>query len=258
MSFATKRSMNTNTSRVPMAKATVAQSEMRQAALCITGLSFFDDITHASQCPNQRLLAVPIHLASQTVNVNVHYIGVGLDAHAPHLVQNHGASYNAARITAKILQKDKLLGCKLQGQPGSGCLPSQKIELEIEHTKASRLPSRGAVPLQQVPQPGQQLRQGEWLGQVIVAALLETAHPIIHGTPCRKDQNRRKNADVAKAQNQTDPILIGQAQVHNQNVVRGAGRKSLGCFSVWSNVDLVACLRKCLFQKCLDVVLVFN
>src|SRR5258708_8123410 len=160
MSFATKRSINTNTSNVPQAKASVAHKEMRQAALCITGLSFFDDITHASQGSNKRLLAVSINFSTQPVDVNVHYIGIGLNAHAPHLVQDHGAGHDATRVAAEIFQQNKLLRSELQGLSGSRCLPSQKIEFKVEHTKTGGLSPSGAVSFEQIPEASQQFRQG--------------------------------------------------------------------------------------------------
>src|SRR5271165_980621 len=117
MSSATNRWRNRKTSSVPHANASVAQSEMRHAALCITGLSVFDDITHASQSSNQRLLSAPVHLSAQPVNMHIHHVGVRLNSHAPHLVQDHGARHYAARIPAKVFQQNELLRCQLQRLP---------------------------------------------------------------------------------------------------------------------------------------------
>ncbi len=39
---------------VPHANASVAHNEMRQAALCMTGLAVFEDIADTSQGSNQR------------------------------------------------------------------------------------------------------------------------------------------------------------------------------------------------------------
>src|SRR5208337_2976752 len=105
MSPATKLCRKTKTTMVPHAKASVAQSEMRQAALRIAGLPVFEDIAHTSHGPNQRLLPRAVNLAAQPVNMHVNHVGVRLNAHPPHLVQNHRSRDHASRIPAQILQK---------------------------------------------------------------------------------------------------------------------------------------------------------
>src|ERR1700739_704947 len=104
MSLATKRCRNTNTISVPQAKASVAQSEMRHAALCITVLAFFEDIAPSSQSANQRLLLFPIHLSAQPIDMHIHDVGIRLDAHSPNLVQNIGARYTLSGIPAQVFQ----------------------------------------------------------------------------------------------------------------------------------------------------------
>src|ERR1039458_786801 len=105
------------TSIVPQAKASVAHSEMCHAADRITGLTVLENIAHTSQRSNQRLLSLAIHLAAQAIDVNIHDVGIRLDAHAPDLVKNHGARDHAAGIATKILQQDELLGRELQDMP---------------------------------------------------------------------------------------------------------------------------------------------
>ena len=94
---------------VPQAKASVAQSEMRHAALRITGLSVIEDIPHASQGSNQWLLPAAIDFAAQTIDMDIDNVRVGLNPHAPDLIENHRAGDDPARIAAKILEQNKLL-----------------------------------------------------------------------------------------------------------------------------------------------------
>jgi hypothetical protein len=89
---------------VPKAKARVAQKEIRHAALRNFALPVFEDIAHTSQRSNQRLLSNAIHLSAQAVDVNIHNVRIGMNPHAPDLIENHGAGYNPAGVAAKILQ----------------------------------------------------------------------------------------------------------------------------------------------------------
>src|ERR1019366_5128631 len=113
MSLATKRCRKTNTISVPHAKASVAHSEMRHAALCITGLAVFEDITHSTERPNHWMLAFAVHLPAQAVNVHIYDVGIGLNAHAPHLLENHRTCYDAPCVPAQVFQQHKFLGCEL-------------------------------------------------------------------------------------------------------------------------------------------------
>src|SRR3569623_1384280 len=122
MSLATKRSRKMNTMMVPHMKASVAHSEIRQAALRTGGLPVLEDIAHSSQSPDQRRLAVAVHLAAKPIDVDIHHVGIGLNAHAPHLVKDHGASDNPAGVAAQVFKKDELLRSELQWLARSACL----------------------------------------------------------------------------------------------------------------------------------------
>src|SRR5579863_1442308 len=146
---------------VPQAKASVAHSEMRHAALRIGGLSVFEDIAHTSQGSNQRLQSPSIHLAAKAINMHIDHVGIGLDAHSPDLIENHGASDNAAGVAAEVLEEDKLLRRELEDFAGAGGLAAKQVELEIENAKTRRLMGWGAVAADEVAQPGEKLGERE-------------------------------------------------------------------------------------------------
>src|ERR1035438_1311241 len=135
MSLATKRCRKTNTISVPHAKASVAHSEMRHAALCITGLAVFEDIPYSSQRANQRLLLLAVPLPAQPVDMHVNHVRIRLDAHAPYLVQNHGSGHHPSGVPAQVLQQNKLLRSQLQHLARARSFPSQQIQLQVEHSE---------------------------------------------------------------------------------------------------------------------------
>ena len=108
---------------VPQANASVAQSEMRHAALCSIVLPISENIADTSKSSNERPMPLSIHLSAQAVDVDIHDIGVRLDSHTPYLVENHGSSHDAAGVSAKILQKHKLLRSQIQYLSASRSLP---------------------------------------------------------------------------------------------------------------------------------------
>ena len=79
--------------------------------------------------------------------MHVYDIGLRLDTHPPYLVEDHGPSDNAARVSAQILQKHELLWSQIQGPPAAQSLASQQVEFKIEHSQASGLRTRGTLSL---------------------------------------------------------------------------------------------------------------
>src|ERR1700722_148185 len=99
---------------VPSANARVVQIEIRQAAVVRRSLCMFENIANAANRVNQRPQGVMIHFTSETIDVDVHDVGCGVNPHAPDMIQNHGPGYHSPFIAAKIFQKRKLLWGKLK------------------------------------------------------------------------------------------------------------------------------------------------
>ncbi len=69
--------------------------------------------------------------------------------------------------------------CGVPQRLRSACgLAPQQVEFGRSCTRSRVARRRRRIALQQIAQPGQQLRQGKGLGQVIVAALFEPTHAI--------------------------------------------------------------------------------
>jgi hypothetical protein len=142
---------------VPKAKARVAHSEIRHAALRNFGLPVFEDIAHTSQRSYQRLLSIAIYLPTQAIDVNIHDIGVWMNPHAPDLVQNHRTSNYPTGIPTEILQEHKLLWGQLQQLAGARSFAAKQVQFKIENAEPSYFIPRRVLALEQVAQPRQQL-----------------------------------------------------------------------------------------------------
>jgi hypothetical protein len=154
------------------------------------GLAVFENIAHTSQRPNEGSTPIRVYLPAKTVDVYLDDVGIRLYPHTPDFIEDHGAGDNAAGVSAQILQKNEFPRRQIQDLAASGSLTPEQIQFQIEHSQASGLGDRRVVSLHQIAQPGQQFGKREWLGQVIVATLFEPSHPVIHRTPCRKDEHR--------------------------------------------------------------------
>ena len=146
----------------------------------------------------------------------------------------------------------------MQNLPGAGGLAPQQIQFKIEDAQAGCLAAGRAVAPEQIAQPGQQFRQREGLGQVIVAALLQAAHAVINAAPRRQDQHRRADPQLTQLENQADPVHVRQSKVNNQDVERSVNRQPLGGFAIRCRLHLVASLLQRSAQEALNIDFVLN
>jgi hypothetical protein len=146
-----------NTTMVPQANASVAQREIRQAALRIIGLTVFENIAHTSQRSDQGLTATGVYLPAKAVNVNIDDVGVRLYAHTPNSVKDHRPRDNASGVPAQIFQQGEFLRRQIQNLPASRGFTPEQIEFEIENSQARGLDIGRVISLYEISHPRQQL-----------------------------------------------------------------------------------------------------
>jgi hypothetical protein len=231
---------------------------MRQAALRMGSLSVFEDIPYTSHRFDQGRLPGAVDLSAQPVDVHIHNIGVRLDAHSPYLVEDHGPGNYTAGVSTKVLQQDEFLLRKLQHLSSAQSFPTKQIEFKILNADAGCLAGRWTVAFEQVAKPGKQFSQRERLGEIVVAALLQATHSIIHGAPRRENQNRRTNTQLSQAQYQGDAILIGKAEVNDQYVEGAFYGEAFGSFSIICGLNFISSLFQRTAKEGLNVDFIFH
>src|SRR5580692_958183 len=102
------------TSKVPRAKPSVPQKEIRHAALRATGLDVSEDIANASHRSNQRFASSRVDLSAQPAHVNIHNICLWLNSHSPDPFENHRTRDHLTGVARKKFEQRKFLRCKSQ------------------------------------------------------------------------------------------------------------------------------------------------
>src|ERR1700684_4721829 len=120
-----------NATAVPSANARVVQIEMRHAAVLLRFLGTFQNVSNAANRMNQWSRTIVIHFATQPINVNINYVGRGVDPHLPDMVQNHGPRHDATFVAAKIFQQGELLWGQLQQVLAPPRLTTYQIKLQV-------------------------------------------------------------------------------------------------------------------------------
>ncbi len=72
---------------------------------------------------------------------------------------------------------------------------------------------------QQDPDSDDQLFHGERFQQVIIAAAVEAAYPVVYAVAGGQDQDRRFNSSVPPCPQHVQPVGIGKAQVEDNGAV---------------------------------------
>ena len=124
---------------VPTANAKVVQIEIRQAAVVRKFLGILENIANTTNRVDQRPHRIMVHLTAQTINMDIHHVGCGINPHPPNVVQNHGPSYHPTCIPAKIFQQGKLLRGQLQQVIAPACLPTYEVKLQVGGLQTHRL-----------------------------------------------------------------------------------------------------------------------
>ena len=135
-----------NAPAVPSANARVVQIEIRQAAVVRRFLGMFENVANATNRMNQRSRGVMIHFAAKAINMNIHYVGRGINPHLPDMVQNHGPGHNATFVAAKIFQQGKLLRGQLQQVIAPPRLTTYQIKLQVGRLQTHRFSLRNGGP----------------------------------------------------------------------------------------------------------------
>jgi len=92
-----------------MANASVVQMDGRHAAVLRKYLSIFQNISDSADGVDERMGGVVVNFAPKAVNMDIDNVSGGIDAHLPHVVENHAAGNDAPGVPAEVFQKRKLL-----------------------------------------------------------------------------------------------------------------------------------------------------
>ena len=115
-----------------------------------------------------------VHFAAQAIDVDIHHVRCRINPHAPDVIQDHGASYYASGIAAKIFQERKLLRSQLEQLIAAASLMTDEIKLQIGGLQPYRVILWRRRPAQKISQPRKQFSQGKRFRQIVISSLLQS------------------------------------------------------------------------------------
>ena len=132
----------------------------------------------------------------------------GVEPVVPDRLEQHGPGDDPAGMAHQHFQDLELARLQRDLLPCAVRRPGHEIETEIAHHHApsARGPNRRVG---DHLQPGEQFREGEGLGQVVVAAGAQALDPFIDPVERAQDQHRRRPAAAPQGLDQLNPSSPG-------------------------------------------------
>ena len=132
--------------------------------------------------------------------------------------EDRGLGDDAAGVAQQVFEQRELPRAELDRLRAALDLAGQEIERQVAGRQTRRFRGAGRAPDERL-HAGEQLGEGERLGQVVVAAGLEAADAIVDGAPGAEDQHRHADAPGAQRVDQRQPVHARQLDVDDRRVV---------------------------------------
>ena len=135
---------------------------------------------------------------------------------------------------------ERLEQCELLGRQGDlGPVPPGQASGGVE-SQVADLDRRGPLALptaDQSPQPGQELGEGEGLGQVVVGAAVEAGDPVLDRSSSGQHQHRRPDAVLSHPPAGLEAVDPRQDHVEHDSVVGGGAGLREGLLAACCDID---------------------
>jgi hypothetical protein len=114
------------------------------------------------------------------------------------------------------------------------------------------------VPAKQGADAGEKLVQREWLGQIVVSAVVETLDDVFRGRTGRKHENRAPHALRAQCTQHFKAILLWQEDVEEDQIEITGESLLLPGLAVSRDLDIVSFGGQSFLDEASDLRLIFD
>src|SRR6266851_5685352 len=145
------------------------------------------EVAGAAAGMEQGLAGIGVNFPAHAIHVNFDQIREGIERLIPHVLGDFRASHNAAGVARKIFEQRILFGGKRHGPPRPGNDLRGGVQDEVGDDNFGGAELTGAA--QQRTKTRKQLAEFEWLGEVIVRAVIEAGDAVLDGIARGQHQN---------------------------------------------------------------------
>src|SRR5258708_3472336 len=175
-------------------------------------------VAHAVDGLDGRATIAGLELLAQVRDVHRDPVGQPIEVVAPHVVGDLLATEDLVRMAHEVLEECELLGCQVDATLATLHLAGLEVEAELADDQAVADTGRRLSP-RQGADPGQQLGEGEGLGQVVVGAGVQPRDPVLDRGPGGQHQDRRLDSLGANLAANLESVHPRQHHVPDDQVV---------------------------------------
>ena len=106
--------------------------------------------------------------------------------------------------------------------------------------------------------PGEQFGKSEGLREVVIGAHVEAGHPVLNGSSCGQEQDRRAVAGHTESTADRESIEFGKHDVEDDEVIGRGARHEEPFFAVLREVHRIVFFAEPLLDEPCKVRVVFN
>src|SRR5205814_1291210 len=126
----------------------------------------------------------------------------------PHMRGEGGAVEHLTGVQDKQLEQGELLRAERDRPAAATHRPGAQVYLQVRDAVARR--REGGAAARQGLEAGEQLTEGERLGQIVVGTDFQPPHAVVDGVERRQHQDRRRHAVAAQLAAQPWPLTVAE------------------------------------------------
>ncbi len=163
---------------------------------------------------------VALELLAQVAHVGLDHVGLTTEVVVPDVVQDLGLGEDLTGIAEEEAQEVELGRRQLDQRPRPAHLVRALVHLEIGELQEALVAGVDARPPEQGPDAGDDLGQGEGLGDVVVPADGEPGDLVLQRVAGREEQYGRPDPVGAQPPGDLEPVEVRKHDVEDDQVGR--------------------------------------
>src|ERR1700730_10507727 len=168
----------------------------------------------------QELPVLVAELAPDAVGVDLQVVVFAAVTGTPDVLQDHPAGADLSRVPSEVGKEVEFFGREVEGTAVEGGLAVDEVEMQgpgVEVGRAIFVTVPDPVVAERDLHPGVELAHAEWLGHVVIGAVLKRVDLAVFGTVCGQHDDRNV-APGSDALADVQAVQVGQAQVEHDDI----------------------------------------
>src|SRR5579884_812114 len=217
------------------------------------------DAAHGVDHPRQ---AGGVYLVAQVVDIGVEDVAAGLRAFGPDAIGELGAREDAVGVAGEVFEQGEFTGGKRDASPGARDFVAGYVHDEVAGADLAGLGARLELPAaaDEGAQAGEQLLEGERLGEVVVGAGVEAGDLVLGGVERGEQEDGCGDALATQRAADADAVAAREEDVEHDDVeaVVVGPHERVGGVAVAQHLHLVPLVLKVALVAARQARLVFD